>query len=317
MANNEFELNQQNSSQKARPEDLDLRKALDTTGSTTGSYLIPEIVSQGLRRFVETRSPLYNETPKRDWPTNSYIFRSVTALPSAAFGTDGGNLPSATIGTYAKPAVPMKYVYSTGSVTGPMIQAAASLLDAYQLEVELHAEALVRKLEQTVISGDSSSTPEEFDGLIKQIDNFILNVGTGNNQATTTLLVLSHLDQALDLPAEYPSHIICNRALGRRLWSLLQAQQRFVDRTEVSGGFRVPTYNDLPILRVDNLITGLDNIILFPDMRFVVMPVNQQLTFEELAKTKDSRDFMLKMYLTLAVEGTARYHSKLVQVKAA
>lgn len=312
---NEFELNQQNSSAKARPEDMDLRKALDI--STAGTQLIPEIVSQGLRRFVETRSPLYNETPKRDWPTNSYIFRSVTGLPTAAFGTDGGNLPSYTNGTYAKPSVAMKYIYTTGSVTGPMIQAAASLLDAYQLEVELHGEALVRKLEQTIISGDSSVTAAEFDGLIKQIDTHILNVGTGTGQSTTTLLVLSHLDEALDKPAEYPSHIICNRAIGRRLWSLLQAQQRFVDRTEVAGGFRVPVYNDLPIIRVDNAITGLDNIVLFPDMRFVVMPVNQNLTFEELAKTKDSRDFMLKMYCTLAVEGSARYHAKLVQVKAA
>lgn len=312
-------LNQQMSTARStRAEDLDLRKALDTTGSgNTGNLLIPEIVSQGLRRFVETRSPLYNETPKRDWPTNSYIFRSVTALPTAAFGTDGGSLPSYTNATYAKPSVAMKYIYTTGSVTGPMIQAAASLVDAYQLEVELHAEALVRKIEQTIISGDTSTTAAEFDGLIKQIDTHINNVGTGTGQSTTTLLTLAHMDETLDKPAEYPTHIILNRAMGRRVWSLLQAQQRFVDRTEVAGGFRVPVYNDLPIIRVDNAITGLDNIVLFPDMRYVVMPVNQNLQFEELAKTKDSRDFMLKMYCTLAVEGSARYHAKLVQVKAA
>lgn len=316
MPTNEFDYNQQNSSAKVRPEDVDLRKALDTSGNS-GGVLIPEIVSQGLRRFVETRSPLYNETPKRDWPTNSYIFRSVTGLPTAAFGADGASLPSATQGTYAKPSVAMKYIYTTGSVTGPMIQAAASLLDAYQLEVELHAEALVRKLEQTIISGDSGSNAAEFDGLITQITGFVNNIGTGTGQATPTLLTLAHLDETLDKPAEYPSHIILNRAMGRRVWSLLQAQQRFVDRTEVAGGFRVPVYNDLPIIRVDNAITGLDNTILFPDMRYVVMPVNQQLTFEELAKTKDSRDFMLKMYCTLAVEGASRFHAKLIGVKAA
>lgn len=319
MENENLMFNQQNiANRSTKPEDMDLRKALDTTGSgNTGNVLIPEIVSQGLRRFIETRSPLYNEVQKRDWPTNSYIFRSVTGLPTATFGTDGGSLPSATNAAYAKPAVSMKYIYTTGSVTGPMIQAAASLLDAYQLEVELHAEALVRKLEQTIISGDSSSNAAEFDGLIKQIDTHVNNIGTGTGQADPTLLTLLHLDETLDKPAEYPTHIVLNRAMGRRLWSLLQAQQRFVDRTEIAGGFRVPVYNDLPILRVDNAITGLDNTILFPDMRYVVMPINQQLQFEELAKTKDARDFMLKMYCTLAVEGSSRYHAKLVKVKAA
>lgn len=295
-------------------QDMDLRKALDI--SAAGTQLIPEVVSAGLRKFVETASPLYAETPKRDWPTNSYIYRSITALPSAAFGTDGGNLPSASNGTYAKPSVAMKYIYTRGEVTGPMIAASASLLDAYQLEIELHADALVRKLEQTIISGDSATNANEFDGLTKQITNS-LNVGTGTNQETTTLLTLAHLDETLDKPSEYPTHIILSRAMGRRVWSLLQAQQRFVDRTEISGGFRVPTYNDLPIVRVDTDITGLTNTVLFPDMRWVVMPINQNVTFEELAKTKDSRDFMLKMYCTLAVEGASRYHAKLLQVKAA
>jgi hypothetical protein len=293
-------------------QDMDLRKALDI--SAAGTELIPEVVSAGLRKFVETASPLYAETPKRAWPTNSYIFRSITGLPSADFGVDGGNLPSASTGEYDKPAVPMKYIYTRGEVTGPMIAASASLLDAYQLEIELHADALVRKLEQTIISGDSSGS-DEFDGLIKQIDTFVLNKAVGD-PAAPVVLTLAHLDEALDAPSQYPTHIIVSRAMGRRLWSLLQAQQRFVDRTEIAGGFRVPTYNDLPIVRVDNDIDDLDNTVLMPDMRWVVMPVNQNVTFEELAKTKDSRDFMLKMYCTLAVEGTSRYHAKLVGVKA-
>jgi len=195
-----------------------------------------------------------------------------------------------------------------------MITASASLLDAYQLEIELHADALVRKLEQTIISGDSAVNANEFDGLIKQIAT---NVSDKTSGGATVLLTLSHLDEVLDLPSEYPTHIILSRAMSRRVWSLLQAQQRFLDRTEIAGGFRVPTYNDLPIVRVDTDITGLTNTILFPDMRWVVMPINQNVTFEELAKTKDSRDFMLKMYCTLAVEGTSRYHAKLIGVKAA
>jgi hypothetical protein len=43
---------------------FDIRKALDTSVSTTGAVLVPEVVSEGIRMFVETRSPLWNIIPK-------------------------------------------------------------------------------------------------------------------------------------------------------------------------------------------------------------------------------------------------------------
>lgn len=294
-------------------QDNDLRKALSTSVADTGAALIPEVVSEGLRRFVITRSPLYAEMPKRNWPTNAYLYREVNALPTAAFAADGAALPSATRGTYAKRTTAMKFIYTRGEVTGPMISASGSLIDALQTEIEIHGDALVRTIEQKIISGNSTTSADEFDGLVAQITTNVKDYTASSNPV---LLTLSHMDETLDTPLEYPSHVVLSRAMGRRLWSLLQAQQRFLDRTEVAGGFRVPVYNDLPILRVDNNISGLTNTILFPDMRFCVMAINQDITFEPLAKTKDSQDFMLKMYATLAVEGEALYHAKMVGVKA-
>ena len=287
--------------------DLDLRKALDTTTGTTGAYLIPEVVSEGLRRFVVTASPIYAVIPKVMWPTNAYIYREVNQLPSAAFAADGATLPNATRGTYAKKTVTMKYIYTRGEVTGPMKAAAGTVIDALQMEIELHADVLVRTIEQKILTGDSAVDPNDFDGFIKQVQ-------TNVHDAANAQLTLSLLDTALDKPLEYPTHIILSRAMGRRLWSLLQAHQRFIDRTQIEGGFRVPTYNDLPILRVDNQISGLNDVIVMPDMRWAKLVINQDITFEPLAKTKDSDDFMLKMYCTLAVEGESLYHAKLVNV---
>lgn len=287
----------------------ELRKALNTA-SGTGSNLIPEVVSEGLRRFVEASSPLYNIVPKIDWPTNTYTFRSQTALPGSVFKADGASLDAADNATYAKPTVAMKYVYTRGEVTGPMIAASGGALNALQLEIEAHADALVRGIELAIIGGDETGTPEEFDGFVNAI--------VTNEKTTTVALTTALLDEMLDLPSRYPTHLIMSRAMGRRLWSLLQAQQRFIDRVEVAGGFRVPSYNDLPVIRVDNDADGdLATTILAPDMRAVVMPINQHITFESLAKTKDSEDFMLKMYCTLAVEGDTRYHAKMTGVLTA
>ena len=284
---------------------MELRKALATTGS--GANLIPEVVSEGLRNYVETRSPLYSITPKIDWATNAYIYRSRTAGPSAFFAADGAALDAATQSTYAKTTATMKYVYARGEVTGPMQKAAGSLFNALQLEIEAQADELVRELELGIIAGDEGADADSFDGLINQI--------TFAKAGGSAALTLAMMDEALDLPSEYPSHIIMSRAHGRKLWSLLQAQQRFIDRVEVGAGFRVPSYNDLPVIRVDNdADTALATTILMPDFRHIVMPINQHVTYEELAKTKDSTDFMLKQYCTLAVEGASRYHSSITAV---
>lgn len=278
----------------------ELRKALST--STTA--LIPEVVTAGIQKYVEDSSPIFNMVPKKDWPTNTYTLRSLTDLPTATWGTDGGALPAATVGTYAKPTQAMKYIYTRGEVTGPMQAASGGLLDALKYEIEIHADALVRNIELKLISGNSGSDVKEIDGLSTQI--------TFAKAAASATMTLALVDEALDLPSRYPTDIICSRAKGRRFNALLQAQQRFVDRTEIAGGFKVMTYNGLPILCVDNdADTDLDTVVLFPDKRQILMPINKQLFYEPLAKVKDSYDFFIGMYCCLAVEGVTRYHSKL------
>jgi hypothetical protein len=288
----------------------DIRKALDIAAA--GSALIPEEVSEGIRMFIERRTSIYNLIPKIDWDTNTYIHRAVTGAPSASFLGDGGNLPARTTGTYAKRSSAIKYLYTTGEVTRPMQLAARTVLDALATEIELHTLAMLRTLEIKVISGDSGVDPLEFDGLAKQITTEVDADGAG----PAVLLQLAHLDELYDAPPEQPpSHYILSMAMGRRVWSLLQAQQRFVNEDQVGGGFRVPSYNGIPLIRTRDNSAALTNTVLAPDMEYVVMPRQSDITYEPLAKTKDSFDFMLSMYIGLAVEGPERYHAFLSGVK--
>jgi len=285
---------------------FDLKKALDTSVTSTGADLIPEVVSEGLRKFVVTLSPVYAVLPKKMWPSNAYMYREVNALASATFAADGAALPSASTGTYDEKVINVKYVYSRGEVTGPLIKAAQSFIDVLQAEIELHANAIVRQVEQRILTGDSTMNSAEFDGFVKQI--------TLSKDAANAQLSLALLDEMLDLPISYPTHLIMTRPMGRRLWAIMQAQQRFISEVDIAGGFRVSTYNGLPVIRVDNAITGLTNIVLAPDMRWSSLIINQDITYEPLAKSKDSVDFMLKMYCALAVEGTNIFHAKLINV---
>lgn len=288
-------------------------KALDTSSASTGDVLIPERVSEGIRKHYEDQSPVYNIVRRIPWATNAYAYRETTDLPTAEFRSDGGTLPSVTSAQHAKPTVAMTYLYTTGEVTGPMIAASASLLDAYEYEIELHADALIQHVEETVLTGDSASNANEFDGLLKQITREVdlATVEYGGDGSAAAEFSINQLDAGIDAAPVAPSHILVDRQGSRAIDSLLQINQRFVGETEIAGGFRVKTYNGFPIVKVNAESTALDGTILLPNMRKVFMPTLMDVTFEPLAKVRDSEHFMLKWYLTLAVEGNQRNHAKM------
>jgi hypothetical protein len=115
---------------------------------------------------------------------------------------------------------------------------------------------------------------------------------------------------------------VVNRAMGRHIWGLLQANQRFNDRIEVQGGFKVPSYNERPIIRIDNEAasdlgagtTASKGTVLLPDFRHIVMPILMWPNFQMIGKVEDKEKFFIRMYCTLAVEGINRYHSKITAI---
>jgi len=298
---------------------LDIQKALDTSAGTTGGVLVPEVVDAGIRMFVETRSPLWNIIRKFRFDGYAYAWREQNGLPVASFGAELGALPAAQNATYVDRSTPIKSIYIRGELSGQIIEASRTLVNVLEREIENSAMGMVRTLEQKLIAGDSGVSPNEFDGLAKWITTTVDGTDTGGaTGGADGPLSLALLDRLIDAaPAGEPTHLIMSKAMRRKLWSILQPQVRYMDTTEIEGGFKVPTYGGLPIIDLFDNAAILADTILAPDMRLVYMPILKELTYEELAHTRDSIDYYLKMYLTLVVEGTARHHAKLVDVSSA
>lgn len=296
---------------------LDVRKALDTSSGTTGAVLVPEVMSEAIRMFVETRSPLWNLIRRFAFDGYAYAYREQNGLPVASFGAELGALPAAQNATYADRTVPIKSIYIRGELSGQIIEASKTLLPILEREINNSTLGMVRTLEQKIISGDTGTNPNEFDGLAQWITNTVDLSGDGGT--TPGALTLAALEEMLDTPAGgRPTHLIMLASMRRKLWSLLQSQVRYVDNfMDIDGGFRVPTYNGTPIIELFDNATLLGDMILAPDMSLVYMPVLKDFTYEELAKTRDSIDYYIKCYLTLVVEGAARHHVKLINVDSA
>jgi HK97 family phage major capsid protein len=275
-----------------------IRKALDLA-STAGAYLLPEVVDQSIRDFVSKEPVVYNIVNKVPWATNTYWIRKRTALPTAEWRPDGGPLPAVSDTAYGKVAKTVKYLYTRGEVTGPMQEAAGSVFNALASEVETHSASMIEKLSTDLVTATGASN--DIQGMLYQIStDTSLNAG-GGTLTKSGALTLAMIDEAIDATQGTADVMILSQPTRRKINSLLQAQQQFTDRTEVAAGFRVLTYDGLPMVTSPHWSSNAD--ILFIRRADARLLVHKDLTFEELAKTRDSVDFMIKGYFGFALEG--------------
>lgn len=279
----------------------ELRKALDLQA---GEVMLDEIFVNEIRSIVVDDTPLTHRVTRRNWPNETYRYRKHTEDPKAFWAADGAELNEPTNVDFGEVAVPMKYIYNRVEVTGPA-QASIQALDIMAYSIERGARALGRKLENAILFGDSTQNPLMIDGIVKQIDKNQIDLAGEP-------LFLSHIDEMLDAPEYQPDTIAGSRAFGRRVNALLQAQQRFVDRMDVEGGFNVMAYRGAPIYTLDRAHgEELGNTVVAFNRREVVLAVQKDVFLEKLAKTKDSDDYMLGMYVTLAVQEVDLFHAKI------
>ncbi len=293
---------------------MDIKKALDLS-SSAAAYLLPEVVDGAIRDFASKSPTMYNAVTKRPWASQTYFIKTKLTLPTAVWSIDGGPLPAATHSTYGQVSKSMSYLYTRGEVTGPLIEAAGSVFDALAQDIEDHQQAMVEQLSTDIVTADG--TGNNIEGLLHQIttDSSLYTAAGGAGQvvdAGGAYLSLLWLDKAIDAAANASgtgvvgpgaTMAVTTRPVLRMINTLLQAQQRFMNVTEISAGFRVATYDGLPFV-VDNHWQSNSNILFFDASRAVLL-VHKDWTYEELAKTKDSVDYFIKGYFGFKLEGAA------------
>lgn len=292
---------------------IDVSKALDTTSGSTGAVLIPELIDPGIREFFEKRTPLWNQIRKVPYNGLYYNYKERTGIPTASFGAELGALPAAQNSTYVERAVALKSVYTRGEVSGQIQVAAQTFIDALGVEIQDHARGMANTLEQKLITGNATSNPNEFDGILRWVTSTLFVDSAGDGTGTAAPLTLSMLEELMDTPTqETPNLLIMNAATRRRLWDVLEPMRRFIGETVIDGGFRVNSYNGIPIIEVKQQVAALNGVILAVNTDRMFIPIAKELTYEEVAHTRDSTDFFLKMYLGFVMEGGAASHAKLM-----
>ena len=304
---------------------------LTTTGGTgtAGQAMIPVYVDSRIVDTSRKYTPLTELVPRVANQGITADYNRVTAKGAALTLAEDAALTDVSH-TRERVSKGVKYLYSVGRVTGqaqaavpaymlegfqpggsqtggsPFANAPAS--NAMQQEVLLAARAL-KELEENLILLGSATTSvaggnngTEYDGLIT-----LQSTTNGTDKNTSALTwddVETSVRTAFDAGGR-PSLAVCSSSVLVDLRKLMIDTFRMTpadNSTELSFGIsaqlvlmtmvgRIPV---IPSMYLSN--TSGSKQIIFLDMDFIEMRVLQDMTFQELAITNDSRKFMLKIY---------------------
>ena len=132
-----------------------------------------------------------------------------------------------------------------------VLASAGSVNDTRSIYDALKAKATAKKIEKSIIKGDSESNPLEFDGFqARCTGNQLVSAGStsgGDN------LELNVLDAAIDKCSGTPDNIIMNRTMARRMsvGARLTSVSGDLNYSIDQFGKRVTRYNGIEILTVD------------------------------------------------------------------
>ena len=268
-----------------------------TSGGTyTGYGLLPPFVDPSIVDRTVRQTPLVRLLPRRAVRGRSYVYNPLTAKAGAKFLGEDSSLTE-QVDTRSTTNVAMKYLYAVGRITGQAI-AAETIIDVMAEEVRTKTTSMNEALENEIINGDTTVDALGFNGLIAQLTTNAENNATA---AITLELVRTDMNTAFEANGMTDLVVTDGYTLGV-LKGLLMDYVRYEGLAKEYGipdGFEFEGALFIKDRYMPTTATARE--ILYLDTRYVFLAVQQDYTYEELAKSNDSQKFMLKWYGALVV----------------
>ena len=292
---------------------------------TAGYAMIPVYVDPRVIDTTRKYTPVVELIPRVTNQGMYADYNTITAKGGAFTAAEDASL-SETNTTYDRASTAIKFIYAVGRVTGPSIAAQPSYVlagmmpgagatgpfsdqsgaNALQQEVLVKTREIREKEESLIINGNTT-TATEFSGIVTLMST------TNTVAKGTTALGLNDVNTAIQYAFDdggRPNLAICSSGVYEDLIGLLTQKIGYMKaEAQVFWGFTTIVLHtmvgDVPVIPSMYLsnVSG-SKAMYFLDMSVVEMRVLQDMTYQELAITNDSRKFMLKIYETLIIKNT-------------
>ncbi|RLF98543.1 MAG: hypothetical protein DRN49_05720 [Thaumarchaeota archaeon] len=232
---------------------VDIEKALDISGA--GSILMQPVIDKVVAQLVDYRNPLRQNLPRKPGSGSAWVLNRRTACSTtpAAWVLDTDELHEDE-GNYTQVSFYYKTLAARGKVTRKLQAVGRTYADILADELESKVLEFKDVEDKGLLIGSTtaSATSKEMQGLkwlIPESQTVVCYAGTAGGTLTLELL-----DEAIDLCTGEPDMLIMSKKTRRLLNALLQSSQRFIDKIEVKGGFKVMSYNNIPIYTSNNVV---------------------------------------------------------------
>lgn len=282
---------------------------LDVSGA--GSELLQTFINRTVQMLTLREFGVQSVLDRRQGQGDAeYINQRTAGTTGGEWVTDASPFTGAEVGTYAQVSFPYKTLLTRGKVTRKLQATGRSYADVLALEMMAKAEDFSNALENGFVQGNlinaDANAPTGFLTQIQSYNSYALDqvLACGTQGSLTA----EELDQAIDLVKGSANRsdlvIVGSYASLRQVNAIMQAQQVFNDVTEIAAGFRVRTYDGIPLvvstsmpddltINSDGLITaagGTARGLMILNKRYCYLPELTPTTVMPLAKSSSQFD---------------------------
>ena len=224
------------------------------TVSTAGSFLVQNYVNRIVQQLTVREFGALGTMDRRSGQGSQAVInrRAASTMTVGSVWVADTDSLAETTGTYTQATFSYKTLATRGKITRKLRATGRSYIDILAEEMMAKLGDLNNSLESALFIGDSAADANQIDGMITLINNVSAQVVANTSAAAGDSLTLAKLDAAIDTvrgSANRADIVIYGSFLGvRKLNAALQSQQQFSDMTEIAAGFRVRTYDGIPIV---------------------------------------------------------------------
>jgi len=246
---------------------VDIRKALQSASAGGTIRLLEEpAIDKVIAQMIDYNNPLRQNIPRRKGTGFAYRFHRRTAAGETYYHWIGETTTTTGTGfidqsSYTLVEVPYATLFAKGRVTRVLQAESRGYINVLAQEIEDRSIDFRNAEDYAMVSGSSSGTmggrceagkgPSGLAELLDMYDSASQVIWSGTDGGTS--LTLEMVDELIDKCKGMPDMLIMSKKTRRILQGLMQVNQRWVNVVEVKGGFRLPTYNGIPIFVSSNI----------------------------------------------------------------
>ena len=212
------------------------------------SKLSNDMLLQGVVETIVKESPILQRLPFIEIVGNGLTYNQEKTLPDVDF-YDVGDPWAESTPTFEQKTANLKIMGGDADIDNFIKATRSNLQDLEAAVVELKAKSVRDKFEETFIYGNATTSPKQFDGLLKLIDT-----ATASNQviaagASGATLTLAMLDQLIDaVKGGKPDLLLMSRRSRRKINALVRAAgSGLMDPARDSWGNFIHLWDGVPI----------------------------------------------------------------------